>query len=118
MAHRRILCVSFDTIVSQYRHEALTAAGYEVVATTDTKEASRLLDEQEFDLLVLGHRFTAQQKRDLVLLAKKQQPLPVLLVCGASADSDLAVDGRVYALQGMEALLAEVAKLLPLTVAA
>ncbi len=118
MSRCRILSVSFDTVVSRHRSEALTTAGYDVVATTDVKEASQLLDEEEFDLLLIGHRFTAQQKRDLTLLAKKRQPLPVLLVCGASTEPALAVEGRVYALQGMEGVLAEVAKLLPLTRAA
>ncbi len=117
MPQRKILCLSYDTTVSKYRCETLKTAGYEVGETTDAKEASRLLDEQQFDLLILGHRYSAQQKRDLILQAKKRE-LPVLLVCGASADSDLAVDGRVYALQGMEGLLAGVAKLLPLTEAA
>jgi len=117
MAHPKVLCVSYDATVSKGRREALTQAGYDVLATTDMKEASRLLDEGQFDLLLLGHRFTTQQKRDLIALAKKRQPLPVLLVCGASADSDLAVEGRVYALQGTDGLLAELAKLLPLPAA-
>jgi DNA-binding response OmpR family regulator len=118
MPHPKILCLSYDATVSEYRREALKKAGYEVVATADVKEVSRLLDAEQFDLLILGHRFSAQQKRDVMSQAKKRQPLPVLLVCGASADSDVVADGRVYALQGLEGLLAGVAKLLPLTTAA
>ena len=117
MSHPRILCVSYDATVSRYRREALTTAGYEVIPTTDVREAARLLEEDQFDLLLLGHRFTTQQKKDLILLARKQ-PLPVLLVCGDSVNSDLAIQGRVYALQGMEGLLTEVSKLLPLRTAA
>jgi len=117
MPHPKILCLSYDATVSEYRREALKKAGYEVVATTDVKEASRLLEDDKFDLLILGHRFFAQQKRDLILQAKKQE-MPVLLVCAASTDSDLAVDARVYALQGIEGLLAGVAELLSLTTAA
>jgi len=118
MPHHKILCVSFDATVSELRREALAKAGYEVVVTTDVKSASRLFEEGRFDLLVVGHRFTTQQKSDLISLANKRQQLPVLLICGASADSDLAVDARVYALQGLEGLLLGVAKLLPVTTAA
>jgi len=118
MSHSKILCVSYDATVSNYRREALEKAGYDVLGTTDVKEASRLLDVENFDLLVIGHRFSAQQKRDLIVQAKKHEPMPVLLVCGSSSDSDLAVDGRVYALQGVEGLVNGVAKLLPVPSAA
>jgi DNA-binding response OmpR family regulator len=118
MSHPRILCLSYDATVSRYRREALTAAGYEVIPTTDVKQAARLLEEDQFNLLLLGHRFTTQQKKDLILLAKKRQPLPVLLVCGESRDSDLVVEGRVYGLQGTEGLLTEVSKLLSVSRAA
>ncbi len=115
MPHQKILCLSYDATVSEYRRQALEKARYDVLATTDVKEASQLLDAKQFDLLIIGHRFSIQQKRDLILQAKKREPMPVLLICGASSDSDLAVDGRVYALQGMEGLLAGIAKLLPVT---
>jgi len=114
MQHEKILCVSFDFTVSDYRREALATAGYEVVATTDVKAASRLLEEDHFDLVVIGHRFQTRQKSDLISVAKERENTPVLLICGESADSELAVEGRVYALQGMEGLLTEVAKLLPI----
>jgi len=118
MSDSRILSVSYDETVSEYRRGALEKAGYDVVATTDVKEASRLLAAEQFNLLVIGHRFSAQQKGDLIFQAKKCGPIPVLLICDASSDPDLPVDGRVYALQGMEGLVTEVAKLLPLTTAA
>jgi len=117
MSRPRILCLSYDDTVSEYRRKALGEGGYDVITTTDPREASRLLGIEQLDLLVIGHRFSVCQKKDLILQAKKFGPIPVLLVCGASSDSELAVDGRVYALQGTEGLLAGIAKLVPLTTA-
>lgn len=118
MSRPKILCLSYDATVSEYRRKALGEGGYDVIATTDLKEASRLLSMEQVDLLVIGHRFPVSQKEELVSQARKFGPIPVLLICGASSDSELAVNGRVYALQGAEGLLTGVAKLVPLTTAA
>lgn len=111
---RKILCVSFDETVCRDRLEALQQAGYEVTGTLTIDEAFRLLDaEKKFDLVIIGHRFPKFDKQALISEARERWHTPVLLVCGASADADLAADARVYALQGLDALVGAVARLAP-----
>ncbi len=114
MVQRSILCVSFDENVSRERAEALRRAGYEVVPTVNIERAFRLLDERKFDLVIVGHRFLKNDKQALISDARDTWHTPVLLVCGTSADADLAADVRVYALEGISAVVAAVSHMLPL----
>jgi DNA-binding response OmpR family regulator len=112
MRGQKVLCVSFDMTVSDIRRAALKQAGYAVTATTDVKEALDLLSREEFDLVIVGHRFARADKDLLTVEAEEKENIPVLLVCGASAERDIPAAGRVYALEGMEGLLSEAATLL------
>jgi len=98
--------------VSDIRCAALKQAGYTVSATIDVKEALDLLTREEFDLVIVGHRFTTADKDLLTVEAEEKENTPVLLVCGASADRDIPAEGRVYALEGMAGLLSAAAALL------
>jgi DNA-binding response OmpR family regulator len=111
-----ILCVSFDKTVSDSRRVLLTEAGYSVTAITSIQEALQLLMAVKFDLVVIGHRFPKINKQQLAIQAREQCKTPVLLVCGASADTDVPADARVYGLEGSEGLLAAVNVLLPASV--
>ena len=97
---RRVMCVSFDRPVSETRCAALKQAGYSVTPTTHIEEALGLLSSQKFDLIIVGHRFPTEGKRALAVEARDKWNTPVLLVCGASADSEIPAAGRVYALAG------------------
>ena len=113
MRGRKVLCVSFDTTVSDVRCAALREAGYAVIGTTRVKEALDLLSREEFDLVIVGHRFPKADKYVLTVEAEEKENTPVLLVCGASADRDVPAAGRVYALEGTPGLCAAAAALLP-----
>jgi DNA-binding NtrC family response regulator len=63
MAEKKILCVSFDKLVSDSRRVALNEAGYSVTATIKIEEAMELLGAEKFDLIVLGHRFPKASKQ-------------------------------------------------------
>ncbi len=112
MQQLRILCVSFDKTVSDSRRALLEEAGYAVTAITAPEMAVELLAKEEFDLLIIGHRFAKSDKQRLAAQAREQSKTRVLLVCGASADEDIPADARVYALEGSEGLLAAVKVLL------
>jgi CheY-like chemotaxis protein len=118
MRERKVLCVSFDKTVSESRCSLLRQGGYAVTAITSTEEALQLLGTERFDLLVIGHRFPKSNKQGLATQAKEQWKTPVLLVCGASAETEIPADARVYALEGAEGLLAAVRRLLPLSISA
>jgi len=109
---QKVLCVSSNMAVSDIRCAALKQAGYTVSATIDVKEALDLLTREEFDLVIVGHRFTTADKDLLTVEAEEKENTPVLLVCGASADRDIPAEGRVYALEGMAGLLSAAAALL------
>jgi DNA-binding response OmpR family regulator len=113
MPEQRVLCVSFDKVVSDSRSAALRAAGFSVTATTRIKEALDLLSRERFDLVVVGHRFSTEDRYVLTVEAQEKSDTPVVLVCGASPDSDMPASARVYALQGNEGLVAAALALLP-----
>jgi len=118
MPERKVLCVSFDKTVSDSRCAILRQGGYAVTAITSSEEALQLLAGEKFDLVVIGHRFPKTNKQELATQAREQGKIPVLLVCGASADADISADARVYALEGAEGLLAAVRTLLPVSISA
>ncbi len=114
MPKRRILCVSFDRMVSESRCTALKEAGYDVTATTDVKEALELLSPGRFDALIVGHRFPPEEKYLLAVEAEEKSNTRVLLVCGsATRDSEIPATSRVYALEGSEGLLSALSGLFP-----
>lgn len=112
MKERKVLCISFDKSVSDIRCVALKEAGYTVTATIDVKEALDLLSREKFDLVIVGHRFASADKYLLAVEAEEKANIPVLLVCGVSAEKDIPAAGRVYALEGTTGLLAAVSSLI------
>lgn len=115
---QKVLCVSFDKTVSDSRCAMLRQGGYAVTAITSPDEALELLGREKFDLMIVGHRFPKADKQELAARAREQWKIPVLLVCGASADTGIPADARVYALEGAEGLLAAVRTLLPVSISA
>ena len=117
MPKRRILCVSFDRMVSENRCAALKEAGYDVTATTDAKKALELLSPGSFDAVIVGHRFSPEERYLLAVEAEEKSNTRVILVCGsATRDSEIPATSRVYALEGSEGLLSALSALLPANV--
>jgi DNA-binding response OmpR family regulator len=105
--------VSFDRIVSQNRCDALKEAGYDVTATSDVKVALELLSPGSFDAVIVGHRFSPEEKYLLAVEAEEKSNTRVILVCGsATRDSEMPATSRVYALEGSEGLLSALSALL------
>jgi len=105
MRVRKVLCVSFDLAVSDIRCAALRSAGYAVTATINVAKALDFLSRERFDLVIVGHRFATADKYVITVEAEEKENIPVLLVCGVSAENDIPAAGRVYALEGMAGLL-------------
>ena len=114
---RTILCVCFDETVAAGRKVALEDAGYAVVTSVQPADALQRLASVGFDLLVIGHRFSAADKRRLATAAAATST-PVVLICGASADAEITATARVYALEGTMGLVAAVIRMLPVAAAA
>jgi DNA-binding response OmpR family regulator len=113
MPNRKVLCISFDRVVSESRCSSLKEAGYDVTARTSTQEGLDLLNRDRFDAVIVGHRFSAEEKYLLAVEAKEKANTPVILVCGATQDSEIPATSRVYALEGNTGLLSALSQLPP-----
>jgi DNA-binding NtrC family response regulator len=118
MPNRTILCISFDGVVSESRCHSLKDAGYEVTATISVNEGMDLLNCKKFDAVIIGHRFSTEEKRLLAERAKEKAGIPVVLVCGATSESSIPATSRVYALEGSAGLLSALLRLFPAEAAA
>ena len=118
MPTRRILCVSFDRVASENRRLSLMEAGYEVTARTSVEEGLDLLNRERFDAVIVGHRFSSEERYLLAVEAEEKVNTPVVLVCGAAHDSEIPATSRVYALEGNTGLLSALARLFPAETAA
>jgi DNA-binding response OmpR family regulator len=118
MPIRSILCVSFDKVASENRCSSLREAGYETRACTSVQEGLDLLSQEAFDAVIVGHRFSAEERYLLAVVAKEKANTPVVLVCGLTSDSDIPASARVYALEGNLGLLAALSALTPIEAAA
>ncbi len=105
MPEPKILCVSFDRTVSDNRCATLKEAGYDVVASTNIPMALELLAREKFDAVIIGHRFSTEEKYVLAVEAKEKSNTPVLLVCGGARESEIPATARIYALEGSAGLL-------------
>jgi DNA-binding NtrC family response regulator len=106
--------VSFDRVVSENRRDALKEVGYDVTATSDVKVALELLSPGSFDAVIVGHRFSLEEKYLLAVEAEEKANTRVILVCGsATRDSEIPATSRVYALEGSQGLLSALSALLP-----
>ena len=113
MPNQKVLCISFNRFVSESRCSSLKEAGYDVTATTSAKEGLDLLNSDRFDAVIIGHRFSAEDKYLLAVEAKEKEDTPVFLVCGATPDSEIPATRRVYALEGDLGLVSALSRMVP-----
>jgi len=111
MPSRKVLCISFDRVVSDSRCSSLRGAGYEVTASTNIDEAMDFLSRDRFDVVILGHRFSKDEKYLVAAQAKEKLNTSVVLVCGATPESEVPATSRVYALEGNAGLLSALSRL-------
>ena len=113
MPRRGILCVSFDKVASENRCGSLREAGYDVRVCTTVQDGLDLLRQEAFDAVIVGHRFSAEERYLLAVEARVKANTPVVLVCGAAPDYEIPAGSRVYALEGSTGLLSALSRLCP-----
>lgn len=111
MPSRKVLCISFDGVVSDSRSSSLREAGYDVTASTSVDGALDLLIHHRFDAVIIGYRFSTNEKYLVAAEAKEKANTPVVLVCGATPESEIPATSRVYALEGNAGLLSALSRL-------
>ena len=89
-----------------------------MTATISVNEGMDLLNCKKFDGVIIGHRFSTEEKRLLADRAKEKAGIPVVLVCGAPSESGIPATTRVYALEGSAGLLSALFRLFPAETAA
>ncbi len=102
-----ILSVSNDRSLLDSRTAVLQHAGYTVVATLDASSALRLISSQthKFDVLIVGHSVTAEQRQQLAAAARSANAKVVVTYAGDEG-RDTPADAYVEALSGPPKLLA------------
>ncbi len=93
----KILSVGLGDLVSA-RNAALRMAGFEVVAAISLEDVFQQCGSGRFDVAVVGHGFSIQERAELVRCIKEIFRLPVILIADGQrlaslhADSHIAVD--------------------------
>src|SRR3974390_592022 len=101
----RVLVVSRDEMLLRTR-QMILGTFFAVRGAGRFSEAKALLDGNRFDLLVLCHSLTVDECEKLCLLARQQNPRPLVLAMSASshaatrpwADKQIGVDEGPYGL--------------------
>jgi DNA-binding response OmpR family regulator len=91
----------------------LKTAGYAVTPAAGRREIEARLVHERFDLMILGHTLTRNDRHHLPYMAKKSHAAPCVLVLHASGHHH-AVDKALDSRQGEKAVLAAIAELLAL----
>lgn len=110
MPHQ-VLCVCWDTSLQRSRVWVLESAGLEVRAASTPHDAVAALTRHRFDLLLLGHSLTHEEKLEVSRLAKAVGTTVIALRlsdCAPETEFDASVDAG----NGPEALLQTVLGLL------
>ena len=77
-----------------------------------------MLSQEAFDAVIVGHRFSTEERYLLAVEAKEKANTPVVLVCGTAPDYDIPASSRLYALEGSMGLLSALSRLCPVEVTA
>ncbi len=107
----RVLYGEADAQVMSMQARMLEKAGYAVVPATGRKAIEGAVSHTLFDLVILGHTLTKDDRHHLAYMAKKFNPATRVLVLHASGKHpkvDLAIDSR----RGEGAVLEAIAHLL------
>jgi len=110
----KILYGENDPEVLASEAATLSRAGYQVTSATGRKEIEAALARERFDLVILGHTLTRNDRHHLPYMAKKSDEATRVLVLHFSGHHhavDKALDSRL----GEKAVVEAVAELLALT---
>jgi len=92
--HKRVLSVGRPESLAERSH-ALRAAGFSVFSTDSAEQAMMVCLQSEFDLALVGHKLSSQDKQRLVRHFREKCRLPVLLVTDGPFLTTLRADAYV-----------------------
>jgi DNA-binding response OmpR family regulator len=109
----RILSISFDNISGVAQNAMLEQAGYAVSSASGTAEAFELLNQMDFELVIMGHSVPTAERRLLFLEIKRKWEIPVLMVESGEADPLIRAHAHINHAATTDEFLSAVAALLP-----
>jgi DNA-binding response OmpR family regulator len=109
MIARRILSIEYNAPVLETRNAILRAAGYEITSASTFYQALERLQENRFDLVLVGRSIPGVQLRGFLELVQLKAPAARTMVLrDSSQDKDFRADYLHDPDQGPEALLSAV----------
>ena len=119
MIARRILSIEYNAPVLETRNAILRSAGYEITSASTFYQALERLQENRFDLVLVGRSIPGVQLRGFLELIQLKAPTARSMVLrDSSQDRDFRADYLHDPDQGPEALLSAVRSLFVKTQAA
>lgn len=95
----RVLSLGYIEELLWERHRLLNAAGFEVISVDTKSKALRILENQELDVLVVGHGVPVEHRNEVAIRAKIWRKAGVVFLYrwnikkAEFADAVLSVDG-------------------------
>ena len=113
MNAQRILSIEYNTTVLEARNAVLRSAGYEVTSAGTFYQVLERLQENRFDLVLVGRSIPGVHLRGFMQLAQVKAPEAKTMVLLDSPESaEPTADGSFDLTNGPEALVAAIEQLL------
>lgn len=109
----RILSLSEDPQLGPLRATVLRHAGFNVTHPQGKEAIQRSLEQEPFDLLVLGHSLAVEHTRDYVSKFREKNPRGKVLAVAQTELLPIRADRVIRAIDGPEVLIAVIQELLP-----
>jgi len=104
-----VLSVGSDRVLLSLRDKVLRAAGYVVREYFPAQITSC---EHDFEVVILCHSIPNEQRRRIIYFIRSQKPNAPIVLVRADGDCSDMVDATVHGLDGPQALLDCIGKLL------
>ena len=88
----KILCVDDEPAAVALKQAILERAGYTVISCTSAEDAIALLQGEPFDAVVTDWKLGQESGRQILLAAKTQAQVPVVVVSGYCAEAFRAAE--------------------------
>jgi DNA-binding response OmpR family regulator len=108
-----LLSVGRDPLLMRTRTVLLGEAGYSVMPSFTSRDAFQIFVSRDIDLVILCHTIPQSEKGKLIVSMKERNKRTPIVSIHADGETDgQLVDAYVHSLDGPEALLSCVAKIL------
>ena len=90
----KVLSVGLGDLVSA-RNAALRTAGFEVVAAISIEDVFQECGPARFDIAIVGHAFSIQERAEFVRCIQRTFRLPVILIAEGEIFASIRADAQI-----------------------